>query len=61
LKEGTPVGTSLIDAHAGGVGTLESIPKSPGTVSSSGEQSSYNSNGLTGGCTFTHKVPLMAN
>jgi len=36
LKEGTPVGTSLIDAHAGGVGTLESIPKSPGTVSSSG-------------------------
>ncbi|KAG0553545.1 hypothetical protein M758_12G019800 [Ceratodon purpureus] len=36
LKEGTPVGTSLIDAHAGGVGTLESIPRSPGTVSGSG-------------------------
>ncbi|XP_024363138.1 uncharacterized protein [Physcomitrium patens] len=33
LKEGTPVATSLIDAHAGGIGTLESIPRSPGAVS----------------------------
>lgn len=33
LKEGTPVGTSLIDAHAGGIGTLESIPRSPGGAS----------------------------
>lgn len=24
---GTPVGTSLIDAHAGGIGTLESVPR----------------------------------
>lgn len=23
---GTPVGTSLIDAHAGGVGVMESVP-----------------------------------
>lgn len=28
LLEGTPVGTSLIDAHAGGVGVLESMPAS---------------------------------
>jgi len=26
LLPGTPVGTSLIDAHAGGVGVMESIP-----------------------------------
>jgi ribulose kinase len=26
LVPGTPVGTSLIDAHAGGVGIMESIP-----------------------------------
>lgn len=26
LKAGTPVGTSLIDAHAGGVGVMESEP-----------------------------------
>lgn len=26
LVPGTPVGTSLIDAHAGGVGVIESIP-----------------------------------
>ncbi|XP_031254384.1 FGGY carbohydrate kinase domain-containing protein [Pistacia vera] len=26
LVEGTPVGTSLIDAHAGGVGVMESVP-----------------------------------
>lgn len=25
---GIPVGTSLIDAHAGGVGVMESVPKS---------------------------------
>lgn len=25
---GTPVGTSLIDAHAGGVGIMESVPES---------------------------------
>lgn len=24
---GTPVGTALIDAHAGGVGTMESLPE----------------------------------
>jgi ribulose kinase len=24
---GTPVGTSLIDAHAGGVGIMESVPE----------------------------------
>ncbi|KAJ0800355.1 putative ribulokinase [Helianthus annuus] len=28
LVTGTPVGTSLIDAHAGGVGVMESVPKS---------------------------------
>ncbi|KAM0014172.1 putative ribulokinase [Helianthus debilis subsp. tardiflorus] len=28
LLTGTPVGTSLIDAHAGGVGVMESVPKS---------------------------------
>ncbi|KAL2932543.1 FGGY carbohydrate kinase domain-containing protein [Bienertia sinuspersici] len=28
LEAGTPVGTSLIDAHAGGVGVLESVPAS---------------------------------
>ncbi|WOL13483.1 FGGY carbohydrate kinase domain-containing protein isoform X2 [Canna indica] len=27
LLVGTPVGTSLIDAHAGGVGTMESVPE----------------------------------
>ncbi|XP_071729662.1 uncharacterized protein [Rutidosis leptorrhynchoides] len=27
LLAGTPVGTSLIDAHAGGVGVMESVPK----------------------------------
>ncbi|XP_057987958.1 uncharacterized protein LOC110642073 isoform X2 [Hevea brasiliensis] len=27
LEAGTPVGTSLIDAHAGGVGILESVPE----------------------------------
>ena len=27
LLAGTPVGTSLIDAHAGGVGVMESLPK----------------------------------
>lgn len=26
LMEGTPVGTSLIDAHAGGIGVIESVP-----------------------------------
>lgn len=26
LLAGTPVGTSLIDAHAGGVGVMESMP-----------------------------------
>jgi ribulose kinase len=26
LLPGTPVGTSLIDAHAGGVGVMESLP-----------------------------------
>jgi ribulose kinase len=26
LLPGTPVGTPLIDAHAGGVGVMESIP-----------------------------------
>jgi ribulose kinase len=26
LLPGTPVGTSLIDAHAGGVGVMESVP-----------------------------------
>ena len=26
LLPGTPIGTSLIDAHAGGVGVMESIP-----------------------------------
>jgi len=26
LLPGTPVGTSLIDAHAGGAGVMESIP-----------------------------------
>ncbi|XP_048230815.1 FGGY carbohydrate kinase domain-containing protein-like [Ricinus communis] len=26
LEAGTPVGTSLIDAHAGGVGIMESVP-----------------------------------
>lgn len=25
LRAGTPVGTSLIDAHAGGVGVMESV------------------------------------
>lgn len=28
LVAGTPVGTSLIDAHAGGVGVMESVPVS---------------------------------
>lgn len=28
LLAGTPVGTSLIDAHAGGVGVMESVPNS---------------------------------
>lgn len=28
LVAGTPVGTSLIDAHAGGVGIMESVPES---------------------------------
>jgi len=28
--EGIPVGTSLIDAHAGGVGVLESYPREQG-------------------------------
>lgn len=28
LVTGTPVGTSLIDAHAGGVGVMESVPES---------------------------------
>ncbi|KAH9611534.1 hypothetical protein KSS87_006899 [Heliosperma pusillum] len=28
LQVGTPVGTSLIDAHAGGVGVMESVPSS---------------------------------
>lgn len=28
LVPGTPVGTSLIDAHAGGVGVMESVPES---------------------------------
>ncbi|OWM89262.1 hypothetical protein CDL15_Pgr010549 [Punica granatum] len=28
LVAGTPVGTSLIDAHAGGIGVIESVPKS---------------------------------
>lgn len=27
LVAGTPVGTSLIDAHAGGVGVMESLPE----------------------------------
>lgn len=27
LVEGTPVGTSVIDAHAGGIGVMESIPR----------------------------------
>lgn len=27
LVAGTPVGTSLIDAHAGGVGIMESVPE----------------------------------
>lgn len=26
LRPGIPVGTSLIDAHAGGVGVMESVP-----------------------------------
>lgn len=26
MVEGIPVGTSLIDAHAGGVGAMESVP-----------------------------------
>ncbi|KAK9076822.1 hypothetical protein SSX86_005156 [Deinandra increscens subsp. villosa] len=30
LVTGTPVGTSLIDAHAGGVGVMESVPHSEG-------------------------------
>jgi hypothetical protein len=30
LLEGIPVGTSLIDAHAGGVGVLESYPREQG-------------------------------
>lgn len=28
LMSGTPVGTALIDAHAGGVGVMESVPAS---------------------------------
>lgn len=28
LEAGIPVGTSLIDAHAGGVGVMESVPAS---------------------------------
>lgn len=28
LVPGIPVGTSLIDAHAGGVGVIESVPQS---------------------------------
>lgn len=28
LVPGIPVGTSLIDAHAGGVGVIESVPPS---------------------------------
>lgn len=28
LVAGIPVGTSLIDAHAGGVGVMESVPQS---------------------------------
>lgn len=28
LVPGVPVGTSLIDAHAGGVGVIESVPHS---------------------------------
>lgn len=28
LVAGTPVGSSLIDAHAGGVGVIESVPMS---------------------------------
>lgn len=28
LEPGIPVGTSLIDAHAGGVGVIESVPPS---------------------------------
>ncbi|KAH6835386.1 FGGY family of carbohydrate kinase [Perilla frutescens var. hirtella] len=32
LLAGTPVGTSLIDAHAGGVGVLESVPVEPESI-----------------------------
>lgn len=32
LLAGTPVGTSLIDAHAGGVGVMESVPISDSEV-----------------------------
>lgn len=32
LLAGTPVGTSLIDAHAGGVGVMESVPVEPGST-----------------------------
>lgn len=36
LREGTPVATGLIDAHAGGVGTLESIPRQHASASVTG-------------------------
>ena len=32
LLPGTPVGTSLIDAHAGGVGVMESVPDAESKV-----------------------------
>lgn len=32
LLAGTPVGTSLIDAHAGGVGVMESVPEEDSEV-----------------------------
>lgn len=32
LLPGTPVGTSLIDAHAGGLGVMESVPVEPGST-----------------------------
>ncbi|CAI0394015.1 unnamed protein product [Linum tenue] len=54
LRAGIPVGTSLIDAHAGGVGIMESVPQSDSEAKESGKEAVTSRMALVCGTSTCH-------
>lgn len=60
LVEGTPVGTSVIDAYAGGIGVMESFPQEFVRPQSTGQQRSTETCGSDNSCNWLSVCQVLA-